>query len=368
MDFENRKVKKQNQNEMVRKNKIGFSLINIKFIYCILLMADEIMDRSNYIFKKIISNEKIVYSNYKIWNYDYDKWLMDYVIIFNFNFDIIAEKFQEIIAFPLKYDFTEEEIRRHWAFLHAARKLNIEIDNAYYNELKEKNDSLKEKEKLIEEENIKDIQKELDLEKINAERFEFSLGKKNKIEETEIIYEKNEENNDELHNANDQPIILVDPMNSNQQSEKIKDIPSTHNITEEDEDEKIFNEILNTKKYYKELNYLNFNNDDNIFPISINKHSSLPQECNIIEEDLQNTPNMDEYIHESDELNKQYEDLNTYYNFAVKSLNYYMPKLNPDKLQDKEIQPTEEEIMIKKASEQINQLILDKVYKINIDQ
>ena len=67
---------------------------------------------------------------------------MDYVIIYNFNFSIIAEKFQELIAFPLKYDFTEDEIRKHWAFLHAARQLDIEIDNAYYNELKEKNDIL----------------------------------------------------------------------------------------------------------------------------------------------------------------------------------------------------------------------------------
>src|SRR5574343_307689 len=93
-------------------------------------------DRVVYLSKKIIKNQNIVDSNEKLWTYFLDNTLRTYVIIYNFNFNEIAKKFQDLISYPLKMEFTEDEIKKHWSFLHAARVLNIEIDDEYYDKLK----------------------------------------------------------------------------------------------------------------------------------------------------------------------------------------------------------------------------------------
>ena len=93
-------------------------------------------ERMNYMCKKIMENGKILENNGKIWTYFLDNQLKEYLIQYNFNFFDTANRFHEFIAFPYKYDFTEEAVRRHWAFLHAARYLGITIEEEYYDALK----------------------------------------------------------------------------------------------------------------------------------------------------------------------------------------------------------------------------------------
>lgn len=333
-------------------------------------------ERVNNMFNKIISNETINYSNYKLWSVDRDRWLKDYVIIFNFNFKSIADKFQEVIAFPLKYDYTEDEVRKHWMFLHAARELNIEVDNHFYNQLKEKNAHFVEKEKEIEEENIKEIQKQIDLEKIKAERFEFSLGKKNETNTKEAVpelenpaevadeqiekSEKVEENLNEEINKEE----VVEPVNSQQKINEYAEEQSKNILAlEEEEDQRIFNEIIKTKKHYMEEKF-DFKDEESLFPISIKKteiiDDKVPDVFNTqnLESSMVETQDMDTYIKENEDLQKHNEDLNTMYNFTMKSLNTQLALLNnPQKKEEM----TEDELRILKASEEINKLINEKV-------
>jgi len=88
------------------------------------------------IYNKTIKNDEVVESNVTIWTTDLDNYLRELVLLYNFNFYDIAEKFQEIIALPYKYDFSDEEVARHWAFLHAARELRLLIDDEYYKQLR----------------------------------------------------------------------------------------------------------------------------------------------------------------------------------------------------------------------------------------
>ena len=86
-------------------------------------------ENMNFWCNRTINNVSIQISNSKIWTFFLDNKLRDFVIEYNFNFADIANRFQEFIAYPYKYDFTEEEIRKHWAFLHSSRYLKKDIDD-----------------------------------------------------------------------------------------------------------------------------------------------------------------------------------------------------------------------------------------------
>ena len=47
--------------------------------------------------------------------------------------------------------------------------------------------------------------------------------------------------------------------------------------------------------------------------------------------DINKTKNIDDFIQENPELKKQYDNLNKYYDFALKSLKYLIPKFTKDK-------------------------------------
>ena len=83
---------------------------------------------------------------------------------------------------------------------------------------------------------------------------------------------------------------------------------------------------------------------------------------------------MIDFIKEDDKLREQYENLNTYYNFAVKSLNYFIPKMGHTMKQDGNNLDVESEAVsndenpdqlestvIKKTSEKINELFMKSV-------
>ena len=88
------------------------------------------------IYNKTLKNNEVIESNITLWTPHLDNYLRDLVLLFNFNFNDIANKFQEIIALPYKYDFSDEEVARHWAFLHSARELKVVVDEDYYDQLR----------------------------------------------------------------------------------------------------------------------------------------------------------------------------------------------------------------------------------------
>lgn len=100
-------------------------------------------------YRNAMNYDRCLEGNLLLWTEYLDNCLKDYVIRYNFNFFEVANRFHDFISFPYKYDFSEEECRFHWAFLHSARGLGITIDDDFYKELKKnhKNFSKKPKQK-----------------------------------------------------------------------------------------------------------------------------------------------------------------------------------------------------------------------------
>jgi len=93
-------------------------------------------ERMTYVCNNIMENKKILVNNAKLWSVFLDNQLTEFVILYNFNFYQVSNRFQDFISMNKKYDFSEDEIRRHWSFIHAARYLNIPIDDKYYDNIK----------------------------------------------------------------------------------------------------------------------------------------------------------------------------------------------------------------------------------------
>jgi len=84
------------------------------------------------------------------------------------------------------------------------------------------------------------------------------------------------------------------------------------------------------------------------------------------EMDIEKTKNIDDFIQEDINLKSQYDNLNTYYNFAVKSLNYFIPKIEQNPKFISEVPPDNdstsfENQVIKKTSAKINDLFSNSV-------
>lgn len=95
---------------------------------------------STNLFYEFINKPDILKSNARLWNSFLDKRLHEFVIIHNFDFYEIANRFQNVVVQPLKYYFNEDEIRKHWSFLYACRKINFVPEDTYYKNLKNKYD------------------------------------------------------------------------------------------------------------------------------------------------------------------------------------------------------------------------------------
>jgi hypothetical protein len=377
-------------------------------------------NRMKYICNKIIDNKAIFLSNSRIWTAFLDDQVRDFVVQYNFNFFEVANRFHDFIAFPYKYDFSEDEIRRHWSFLHACRYLGIEIDDEYYDKLKTRAKEV-EKEVNSSKEKVEDeidLEKEKrEIEKFKAERFnliDMGQGKsKEKGSETDVkIYDDNPveqnlknddhfekciENIDLKRNENGQEVEVYTTISNNEKTNiknetaknskpEIKNIKNNINGKDDfveksineinkatenkdssncieklsvfDDDDvinalfkvalKISNEELSKDltidgKYYK-LPEAKTEKEEDLFPINTN---NIPQH-NLTEEEMLNyrekilydfnnegldrnidkTKSFDDLIKEDESLKAQYDNLNTYFNFAVKSLNYFVPKMS----------------------------------------
>ncbi len=369
--------------------------------------------KMKYVCNKIFENKAILSSNSRIWTGFLDDKLRDYVVEYNYNFFEVANRFHDFIAFPYKYDFAEDEIRRHWSFLHACRYLGIEIDDEYYDKLKSKAKE-EEKEASVNQpkEDELDLEKEKrEMEKFKAERFNLiDMGAgKSKEKESEAVkneinydnpvehnlrndeqFEKCIENIDLKTNKNIEEVevntIIETPKYSRQEIQSNKVIrnqtenlvgklineinnksarenkESSNNIVVEkltgfDDDDvidalfRVTQKISTEEVFPKDLiidgkNYklpeAKMDTEEYLFPININNlpQHNLTQEEMIdyrekmlsdyegISRDIDKTKSFDDLIKEDGNLKTQYDNLNTYFKFAVKSLNYFVPRMS----------------------------------------
>ena len=416
---------------------------------------------------KIIDNLKVKQQNGRLWTPYHDMQLYEYVIKYNFNFYQISNAFQKLCINDKKYEYSEDAVRLHWAFLHAMRNFDQTPDEAYYQRMKlqydkEKPKSFKntveEREKMLsEEEDIRRMKAELDKiekdkeekekkikeekEKKEKERIEKEKKEDEEVEElistttkrkeeskedkeNEIKKAKNEEktdddkkgkksklkanNDNKLYDENNEPEFIkqlfsknipkeiLDKLNKDQgkyNKNNTNDIEENNNkILEDKKDnnkkQNIINEIkvsTNPKeRSYKEININSnldineelskkekeknntnnniINEEEDLFPIKSHKQKEISEPGKIeninMEKELRNTQDFNDYIESNPELKKQYDQLNNYCNFAVKSINYIVNKgAGMDNTSESEAKKIEQ------ANRQLNQLMLEPIMK-----
>ena len=121
---------------------------------------------------KIIDNLKVKQQNGRLWTPYHDMQLYEYVIKYKFNFYEISNAFQKLCTNDKKYEYSEDSVRLHWAFLHAMINFDQTHDEAYYQRMKLQYDkekpktfksTVEEREKMLsEEEDIKRMKAEFD--------------------------------------------------------------------------------------------------------------------------------------------------------------------------------------------------------------
>ena len=163
-------------------------------------------DPLNEYYTKTVDYDRVLEGNLLLWTEYLDNCLKDYVIRYNFNFFEVANRFHEFISFPYKYDFSEEECRFHWSFLHAARALNLVVDDEFYKKLKEKHKDFTKKpktdndctdlvdmldEELVKQNKIEAIAKPKEIVNVaNMEVKDLSMKKKEEKPEEEDLMKK----------------------------------------------------------------------------------------------------------------------------------------------------------------------------------
>ena len=409
-------------------------------------------DSNKYFYmNKVIDNIKVKQQNGRLWTPYHDMQLYEYVIKYKFNFYEISNAFQRLCTNDKKYEYSEDAVRLHWAFLHAMRHFDQTPDEAYYQRMKlqydkekpktfKKRVEEKEKEKLTEEEDIKKMKEEfekmmkekneennkdniiennidnnittkVELDKKEEEEVDKLINEtKRKKEEENIEEEKNnndkeekdinqennendnkEEKNDEkkednkLYDENDEPEYIkqlfnktipqeiLDKLNKDQgkynsspEKETMKDNPSPLKNEINTESSSNPNQIMQNSEQSpkKEINtQINIENeDDDLFPIKSYKQKEIAEPGKFeninMEKELQNTQDFHDYIESNPELKKQYEQLNNYCNFAVKSINYLVNKSTG--LNDTS---SEEAKKIEQTNKQLNELLLEPIIK-----
>ena len=413
-------------------------------------------DSNKYFYmNKVIDNIKVKQQNGRLWTPYHDMQLYEYVIKYKFNFYEISNAFQRLCTNDKKYEYSEDAVRLHWAFLHAMRHFDQTPDEAYYQRMKlqydkekpktfKKRVEEKEKEKLSEEEDIKRMKKEF--EKMMKEKYDkenedkknddsninntiktkVELDKKEQEEVEELINEtkrkKEEENIDKKNNNNEKekekeikeeknnsenkdkknleekkdnklfdendepeyikqlfnktiPPEILDKLNKDQgkynsspEKEKDKSISSSNNINQKTAiNTQSSNQNLQNSPN-KEINStsnnktITENEEEDLFPIKSSKQKEISEPGKFeninMEKELQNTQDFHDYIESNPELKKQYDQLNNYCNFAVKSINYLVNKSTG--LNDTS---SEEAKKIEQTNKQLNELLLEPIIK-----
>ena len=143
---------------------------------------------------QVIDNLKVKQQNGRLWTPYHDMQLYEYVIKYNFNFYEISNAFQRLCTNDKKYEYSEDAVRLHWAFLHAMRNFDQTPNEAYYQRMKLQYDKEKPKTfKTTVEEKEKVLSEEEDIRRMKAE-FEKMMKEKEekekKIEEEKMKKEK----------------------------------------------------------------------------------------------------------------------------------------------------------------------------------
>ena len=416
---------------------------------------------------RVIDNLKVKQQNGRLWTPYHDMQLYEYVIKYNFNFYEISNAFQKLCINDKKYEYSEDAVRLHWAFLHAMRNFNQTPDEAYYQRMKLQYDkekpktfknTVEEREKMLsEEEDIKRMKEELEKmqkekeekekkikeekEKKEKERLEKEKKEEQEVEElisttkkrnetneeeeekqTNLNNEGNDEKNKEenikanndnkLYDENNEPEYIkqlfsnkipqeiLDKLNrdqgkynNNTNTSENNNIINDNNIKEnkenaknelkkENEQSNINNNniIVESKDENKDINknldinkeiskkenennkINNIDDDEDLFPIKSNKQKDISEPGKIeninMEQELRNTQDFNDYIQSNPELKKQYEQLNNYCNFAVKSLNYIVNKgAGVDSVSESEAQKIEQ------TNRKLNEFLLEPIIK-----
>ena len=413
---------------------------------------------------RVIDNLKVKQQNGRLWTPYHDMQLYEYVIKYKFNFYEISNAFQKLCINDKKYEYSEDAVRLHWAFLHAMRNFNQTPDEAYYQRMKLQYDkekpktfknTVEEREKMLsEEEDIKRMKEELEKmqkekeekekkikeekEKKEKERLEKEKKEEQEVEElisttkkrnetneeekqteqnNEVNDEKNKEeniktnNDNKLYDENNEPEYIkqlfsnkipqeiLDKLNrdqgkynNNTNTSENNNIINENNIKENKENDK--NELKKEKeqsninnnnniivesdinininldinkeisKKENEINKINNIDDDDedLFPIKSKKQKDIAEPGKIeninMEQELRNTQDFNDYIQSNPELKKQYEQLNSYCNFAVKSLNYIVNKgAGVDSVSESEAQKIEQ------TNRKLNEFLLEPIIK-----
>ena len=394
-------------------------------------------DSNKYFYmNKVIDNIKVKQQNGRLWTPYHDMQLYEYVIKYKFNFYEISNAFQRLCINDKKYEYSEDAVRLHWAFLHAMRFFEQTPDEAYYQRMKlqydkEKpktfkktvEDKDKEKEKnLNEKEEIKKMKEEYEKmigggmesteknHEKNGVHVEVELDKKEKEEVEQLINEtkkkkeeeENLDNNNELNQENNNDKIKDEEEKKEEKKEenKLYDESDEPEFIKQLFNKQIPQEILDKlnkdeEKYNKtseksnsetekisQVNSINIdinpqsinitqknstniiieNEDEDLFPIKSNKQKEISEPGKFeninMEKELQNTQDFHDYIASNPELKKQYDQLNNYCNFAVKSINYLVSKstgLNNTS--------SEEAKKIEQTNKQLNELLLEPIIK-----
>ena len=397
---------------------------------------------------KVIDDIKVKQQNGRLWTPYHDMQLYEYVIKYNFNFYEISNAFQRLCTNDKKYEYSEDAVRLHWAFLHSMRHFDQTPDEAYYQRMKLQYDKEKptfkkrveEKEeiKLSEEEDIKkmkdefeqimkekyDKDKDKDKENkdneekknkknVNSNNNKVELDKKEQEEVEELINEskrkkeekeEKEEENDikekeetldndnkgeakpkeekkednKLFDENDEPEYIkqlfnkqipqdiLDKLNKDQGKYNNASPEKPNSINTKDNKEQIFisdkKTEPNSQSPKKDIKNIIENDEGDLFPIKSNKQKEISEPGKFqninMEKELQNTQDFHDYIESNPELKKQYDQLNNYCNFAVKSINYLVNKSSG--FNDTS---SEEAKKIEKTNKQLNELLLQPIIK-----
>ena len=151
--------------------------------------------------------------------------------------------------------------------------------------------------------------------------------------------------------------------NKNNQTTEVSSENNTKNDQEINSNLNINKEISRKKqKVINKMSNFEDEDDDDPFPIKSSKQSdsnagTQPGELNM-EHELRNTQSFNDYIESNPELKKQYDQLNNYCNFAVKSINYIINKgAGLNETSESEARNIEE------ANAKLNELLLEPIMK-----
>lgn len=302
----------------------------------------------------VIENEEIKKANSKLWTPYLDRKLHEYMVIYNFNYYEIANKFHEIIVLPIRYDFTEDEIRRHWSFLYCCRMVGFVPEETYYSNLKNKYKDLKITELKFDnsnqaaasKDNSESISSSDDIYKYElVNEDENAIKKQSKADKLEIVTQQSgiEEENEVSSKAtelsiNPNSITASDKPNEQQLDHRVdytsietsaysdkasREKNSNHIILEED--------LSRIDGFFKKGDLIRNReeNDEDDFPIKLEPSVPVSTDDKMEDpfEDGFNSKSFDEFISQDEKLSQEYKKINQYFEFAIKGINHFIPKI-----------------------------------------